>query len=66
MQITVNDQPRELASSATLEELLAELDIPARGTAVAVNQNIIPRSLWPEQGLDNGDRVMVIRATAGG
>lgn len=67
MQITVNNQPRELGDIAiTLTQLLSQMDVPAAGTAIALNQNVVPRSQWDEQPLENGDQVMIIRATAGG
>ena len=67
MQITVNSQPRELGDIAiTLTQLLSQMDVPAAGTAIARNQNVIPRSQWDEHLLEDGDQVMIIRATAGG
>ncbi len=67
MQITVNNQPHPLDGAAvTLTQLLTQIDIPDAGTAVAINQTVVPRSAWNNTQLQDGDQVMVIRATAGG
>ena len=67
MQILLNDQPREVAPRATLAALLAELGLAERkGVAVAVNDAVVPRSVWAQRPLAEGERVLVIRATQGG
>lgn len=67
MNILLNDQPREIAPGATLGDLLAALGHSGRkGVAVAVNDSVVARSAWPERGLAEGDRVLVIQATQGG
>ena len=66
MQITVNDQQHQLATRISLSELLSHMNIPEAGTAIALNKNVIPRSHWPACQLNDGDLVMIIRATAGG
>ena len=66
MKIQINGAVREVAlhESATLDRLLDVLDVPAeRGVAVAVNDEVIPRSLWHEASVHEGDRVEIIRAT---
>ena len=65
--IHVNDQPRSVAGSGTVRELIRELGFEGRkGVAVAVNGGVVPRSAWPVQVLADGDRVLVIQATQGG
>jgi sulfur carrier protein len=67
MQLSLNDQPREIAPGATLADLLRELGLAERkGLAVAVDDAVVPRSAWPAQLLAEGARVLVIRATQGG
>ena len=44
-----------------------ELDvIGGRGVAVAVNDEVRPRSAWPTSELHDGDEVIVLTATQGG
>ena len=67
LSLTVNGQPREVASGA-LSELLSEEGVApdARGVAVAVNDRVVTRSRWTEHTLAEGDRVEIVRATQGG
>jgi len=69
MEIRVNGKaqtlPREGAFS--VEELLSELGVQvARGVAVAVGDQVVPRSRWQEPLIEAGASVEVIRATQGG
>lgn len=66
MNITVNNQPYHSEDRLSLSQLLADLAIKGQGIAVAVNEEIISRNLWEDHNLCDGDRVTVIRATAGG
>jgi len=67
MTIHVNDQPRKVTSDATLEGLLHELGFVGRkGIAVAINDEVVPRSKWTSRVLVATDRVLVIQATQGG
>lgn len=67
MTIRVNDQARSVAETATLLDVLCDLALAdRRGLAVAVNDNVVPRSGWAERALTENDRVLVIHATQGG
>lgn len=67
MRIHINDTPRELFASTTLDELALSLGLAGRrGVAVAVNDTVVPRAAWPSHTLTDGDRVLVIQATQGG
>jgi sulfur carrier protein len=68
MTILVNGEARELAPGITVGALLAVLDLPgdARGVAVAVDAEVVPRGRWDTTTLDEGARVEVLRAIQGG
>ncbi|CAM2810912.1 sulfur carrier protein ThiS [Rariglobus hedericola] len=67
MTVFVNDQPRALASGAQLADLLRELGLAERkGVAIAINDEVVPRSTWPTRALAEGERILVIQATQGG
>ncbi|WP_028863561.1 sulfur carrier protein ThiS [Psychromonas aquimarina] len=66
MNIFVNEQALEVAPDCNIEELLEVLDKPLQGTAVAVNQNILSRSLWGDYFLQEGDQISLFQAIAGG
>ena len=68
MTIIVNGEPHELSAAMTVAELVHRLgrnpDQP--GTAIARNGDLVPRRLWRETALDDGDAVEVVTAVGGG
>ena len=66
MNVVVNGEPTELESGATVEAVLASLELPDRGVAVAVDAEVVPRGEWPAHELSDGARVEVLRAIQGG
>ena len=49
MNVVVNGEPRELEPGATVQAVLAALELPGgeRGVAVAVDAEVVPRGEWP-------------------
>ena len=66
MNVLVNGEPTELEAGATVEVVLASLELPDRGVAVAVDAEVVPRGEWPGHELSEGARVEVLRAIQGG
>ncbi|PKH18948.1 sulfur carrier protein ThiS [Enterobacterales bacterium CwR94] len=66
MNIIVNDEVVITAEANTLSHLLAQLTQDKPGTALAVNQVIIPRAHWPVHILQEGDELVIFQAIAGG
>jgi sulfur carrier protein len=68
MIVAVNGTSTELPDGATIAGVLAELDVPpiARGVAVAVQGEVVPRGEWLTTSLCDGDRVEVLAAIQGG
>jgi sulfur carrier protein len=66
VKVLVNGKATEIASGATVAAVLATLDLPDRGVAVAVDAEVVPRGEWPEHELNEGARVEVLRAIQGG
>jgi sulfur carrier protein len=66
--IVVNGRPQALAAGETIARLLELLDVgaDARGVAVAVAGEVVPRGQWQTRTLAPGDRVEVVRAVQGG
>lgn len=66
-RIVLNGEKAEVRAQ-TVAELLREIGIPADrpGVAVAVNEEVVPRSRWEERRLNDGDCVEVIRPVQGG
>lgn len=67
MEITLNNQLLTVEPSCTLEQLLSTLsEVPPKGIALALNQEIIPKGDWSHSVLRSGDSVILIKATQGG
>jgi len=66
IHIKVNDAPKKIAETTTLEEIIKELDISVNGIAVAVNENIVSKATWGNKTLTENDEVLIIKATQGG
>lgn len=65
MNITINSKATN-TQSENLAQLAAELDLPQKGVAVAVNNRMIPRTDWEATALAENDNVVIIKAACGG
>jgi len=66
MEIKINNTIKEIADFATIQDMVAFLDIIPAGTAIAVNNAVMPKAVWPHTVLKPTDSVTIIRATQGG
>ena len=67
MKVFLNDEARELAGETTVGELLKDTDLSSlAGWAVAVNEQVVPREETADYELNEGDRVILVKATQGG
>jgi sulfur carrier protein len=66
--IQVNGRPTEVDAGATVASVVAALgpDVPARGVAVAVEAEVVPRGQWARRPLRDGERVEILTAVQGG
>ncbi len=67
--VMLNGESRSIADDATVAGLLEDMGLDPsspKGIAVAVNDEVIPKSDWGTHVLENGDRVEVITARQGG
>jgi sulfur carrier protein len=64
--ITVNGEQRELSDGTSLDSLLEALGVRRDGTAVALNDDVVPRARHAATVLRGGDRLEIIVAVAGG
>ena len=65
MILILNGQPTD-TSATTITELLDEQNIAADGTAVAVSEQVVPRSQWESTPLAEGATVEILTAVQGG
>lgn len=66
MDVTVNGDARRLAAGATLGAVVDDAAGDRRGVAVAVNEEVVPRSRWDATELRAGDRIEILTAAQGG
>jgi sulfur carrier protein len=68
MRIFLNGEQRELTDSASVRDAIAAAGTPAeaRGVAVAVDGEVVPRGRWDDVAIADGQRVEVVQAVQGG
>jgi thiazole synthase len=68
MRIVLNGEPQELPEAATLADAVREsgAETDARGLAVALDGEVVPRSEWAATALADGAAVEVLAAIQGG
>ena len=66
MKITINGESRDLDGTITLVELLEREVESTRGTAAAVDGEVVPRAEWATFVLRDGQSVELLTAVQGG
>ncbi len=67
MKIKVNNEIVELSGPmVTVNELLALREVSPNGTAVAVNDRLVPRGKWDTFKIEENDDVTLVSAAFGG
>lgn len=66
MQVWVNEKPVVFESGKSVHALLEQLNLPLAASAIALNDAIIARSQWETTDLNEGDRIALFQAIAGG
>ncbi|EPL6456901.1 MULTISPECIES: sulfur carrier protein ThiS [Providencia] len=66
MHILINDQNMTLDAPLTVNQLFEVLGRSTTGTALAINQVIIPKSQWDSHLINDQDNILLFQAIAGG
>lgn len=66
MKIWVNEETITVTAGYQLTQLLSDLGYGEKRIAVEMNQEIIPRSQYPEVVLHDDDRIEIVEAIGGG
>jgi sulfur carrier protein len=66
MRILFNDEPMKCEDGLTVAVLLDKLRQLKPGTALALNQQILPREQWEHQQVSEGDQILLFQVIAGG
>ena len=66
LSLFVNGESHRVPAPCTVAGLLRTLTLEARRVAVAVNRDVVPRSLFAGRELASGDRIEILEAVGGG
>lgn len=66
MRLIVNGDPQDLNDGATVTELLSALELDGRRLAVERNRAIVPKSIYAETRLADGDIIEIVHFVGGG
>ncbi|HEX7454682.1 MAG TPA: sulfur carrier protein ThiS [Gallionella sp.] len=64
--VYVNGAVRQLADTCSIAALIEELGYTGRRIALEKNGEIVPRSLYAERVLNDGDKLEIVVAVGGG
>lgn len=66
MKLSVNGKPYERENSATITELLNDLGYEEATVVVEKNEEIIPKALYREATIKDGDIIEILHFVGGG
>ena len=66
MQIEVNGRPEMVESRATVADLLQRLKLSPIRVAVEINKDLVPRKIFADTVLRDGDHVEIVTLVGGG
>lgn len=66
MNVTINDITISLPEDSTLQDAVAIKGVTPQGIATAVNGIVIPSTARAETQLNDGDKIVIIKAFYGG
>ncbi|HEX7174463.1 MAG TPA: sulfur carrier protein ThiS [Pyrinomonadaceae bacterium] len=66
LQVTVNEEAREVPAETTLAGLVEHLNLAPERLAVEHNGRVVRRAEWPRIELSDGDRVEIVHFVGGG
>ena len=66
MKIYINQKEIEVQDNISVKELLDMQQIAIEGTAIAIDNKLVPKNEWNDRILTDGSKITIIRATFGG
>jgi len=66
IQIFLNGESTKIAPQTTVTQLLCQIQAGERHLAVAINNEVIPRTQFSQQILQSGDAVEILHPVGGG
>lgn len=65
MKVRINNNEVE-TQAITVAELAQEQKLPEKGVAVAISNEMVPRTEWAQRALKEGDDIVILKAFCGG
>ena len=65
MKVKINNNEVE-TQATTVAELAQEQKLPEKGVAVAISNEMVPRTEWAQCALKEGDDIVILKAFCGG
>lgn len=65
MKVKINNEEIEVQAS-TVAELATERKLPAKGIAIAINNQMVPRTEWASHSITEGADIVILKAFCGG
>ena len=65
MTVRINNKQHE-TQAANLQELAAQMQLPLKGVAIAIDNQLKPRGSWGDTILQEGASITIIKAACGG
>ena len=66
MELIINGELRNINESQNLGDLVKELDIQSPNFAIALNQQVVPRSKYDSTAIKENDQIEIVHAVGGG
>ncbi len=66
IELSVNNEKKSLANNVLLSDALQQWGYGESKIAVAINGEFVPRSIYTERELLNGDQIDIVKPVGGG
>lgn len=66
MKVTINGEPREIPAGLSVPAMLEHLKLRADRVAIERNLDVLPRHLWRQTMVAEGDRYEIVQLVGGG
>ena len=65
MKVNINNKETE-TQALNVKQLAEELNLPAKGVAIAISNSMVPRNDWEQTPIPEGADIVIIKAFCGG
>lgn len=66
MKVTINGEPQEIPAGLSVPAMLEHLKLRADRVAIEQNLDVLPRHLWQQTMVAEGDRYEIVQLVGGG